>query len=119
MKTIVTGSSMFANYLAVDRALRSMPWTITEVLSDGSRGASDLGVEWARENRVNLTVVFADYGTLGRHASRLRDEDLLGQAEAGVVLPGKDLPPPIVDLAKNRGMKVIFCDEEGHRLIDK
>lgn len=106
MKTIVAGSRD-ATLAATIAAIESCPWTITEVISGGARGADTHGEYWAAQHVVPVRRMPADW-TKGRGAGLARNVDMANIAEALVAAWDGKSPGTkhMINTARKMGLKV-------------
>jgi len=82
VKTIICGSRTVTGWQHVAAAIEECPWEITAVISGHALGVDRLGEEYATETFLPLEVYPARWDLYGNSAGRLRNEWMLGKAEA-------------------------------------
>jgi hypothetical protein len=82
MKTIVAGSREITDYQLVWDAVYSCPWIITEIVSGGARGVDTLGEQVAATFNIPVKVFPADWGTHGKAAGPIRNQQMAEYADA-------------------------------------
>ncbi len=107
---------MIKDYLVVEKAMASCPWTITQVVSGNARGVDRLGEMWAHNCRIPVKKMPANWDLHGKAAGPIRNSEMADYASeeqekgpGGLVLiwdgsssGGKD----ILTRAKQRGLSV-------------
>lgn len=85
-RLIVAGSRTITNR---DEVFRALDWlaqnvTVAEIVSGGCRGVDRLGEQWARAQNTPVTVCRfpAQWGTYGRAAGPMRNEEMAKHADA-------------------------------------
>jgi hypothetical protein len=86
MKLIIAGSRYMEDYDVVRRAVYSFAKTlystgiplplntwISEIISGGAKGVDTLGEKFARENKIDLTIMEANWDRYGRAAGPRRN----------------------------------------------
>ncbi len=111
MRTIIAGSRTETGYNDLLRAIDSVDWKPTVVLSGGALGADRLGERWARANGVTLEkypVSRADWEELGKRAGYVRNEKMAQNAEALIALWDGESKGTnhMIDIASKEGLVV-------------
>lgn len=86
MRTIIAGSRSCNNYQELLKAIASLPWKPTVVLSGTARGVDQLGEKWAFENGVPLEKYPADWDQYGKSAGYKRNTLMAKNADALLAL---------------------------------
>lgn len=107
MKTIIAGSRTVTKLRIVNEAIIQCPWTITEVICGGARGADQLGKAWAEAQGIPVTVMRADWVTLGRRAGYVRNCEMAQAADALIALWDMESRGTrhMIDIARERGLE--------------
>lgn len=81
---------------------------IDKIVHGGARGADTLGGKWARENGVVEKVYKADWGTHGKAAGVIRNQEMLDSntVELVIAFPGGKGTSDMVSRAKKSGIEV-------------
>lgn len=85
MKVIVAGTRSFGADTVlplVDWALRTGPFTATEIVSGGASGVDAAGEQWAEANGVPIEWFPAEWDRHGKAAGPMRNEDMAKHADA-------------------------------------
>ncbi len=82
MKTIIAVSRDVIDHALVSKAILDSGFKITEVVSGGANGVDYLGEKWARENKIPLKIVNADWNMYGKAAGSIRNSLMAKYAEA-------------------------------------
>lgn len=118
MKTIIAGSRSVTKLHILHEAITACPWTITEVISGGARGADRLGELWAKANGIPLTVMRADWSRYGLRAGALRNREMANVADALIAL--WDMKSrgtrDMIDVANQRGLDRLVWDAGQNKL---
>jgi YspA, cpYpsA-related SLOG family len=80
VKTIIAGSRSITDYDLLLEAL-TLAWEPTEVICGGAPGVDYLGLRWAREHDVPVTLINADWARIGKVAGMLRNREMAKLAE--------------------------------------
>lgn len=122
MKCIIAGSRSVTDYEILLAAIAYLPWRrdITEIVSGGADGADALGERYAKERKLRLTVMPADWIAYGRSAGPRRNRDM-----AQYVFPDGALialwdgesrgTQNMIEEARKRHLKVLVWDAKGNR----
>ncbi len=86
MKTIIAGSRDINDMDKLYKALISVNWPITEVVSGGARGVDMLGEQWAFDKGIIFTRFPANWEKFGRGAGFIRNAEMANYAEALVAI---------------------------------
>lgn len=86
MKVIIAGSRTICLPHHLEAAIKNAPFSITEIVSGGARGADRLGEEYAREYLIPLKRYPADWDKHGRIAGFIRNEEMSHYADALIAL---------------------------------
>lgn len=89
---------------------------VIEIISGGARGADKLGEKFAKEYKLPLKIINADWNTYGKRAGYLRNEQmaLYAKTDDGVLVAfwdGKSKGTKhMIDLATKHGLKVFVIN---------
>lgn len=88
MKVIIAGSRSIKDYDVVKYAIHQCPFVeeITEIISGGASGVDALGEEFARECKIPLTIVRANWDEDGRSAGFIRNRKMVCMADGLIAL---------------------------------
>src|SRR4051812_39560845 len=86
MRVIIGGSKSVSSPEALEQAIARSGFAITRVITGDSRGADALAVAWARTNGIALEIVVPDWRSYGGRASAIRDAEIVGRANACIVV---------------------------------
>ena len=86
MRTIIAGSRTATDYTYLCRAIESVYWWPSVVLSGTARGADKMGERWANHNSIPIERYPADWDRYGRSAGYRRNVDMARNAEALIAL---------------------------------
>lgn len=113
MITFITGSFTCSDPDIVADAVRECGFPVTSVLLGGEKGVGQLAERYARSRGLARTVVRPDWVTHGRDASPIRDDRVLEQAEALIVISPAGLPEASELLAKAKLLGKHVFEYEG------
>jgi YspA, cpYpsA-related SLOG family len=84
MKIIIAGGRDFNNYDLLKEKCNSIlsKTKDIEIISGGAKGADSLGEKYALDNKYQLTIVRAEWDTLGKKAGIIRNEEMAKIADA-------------------------------------
>jgi len=79
MKLAIVGSRSFNNYNLLKSDLDNFrkDHDVTEIISGGARGADTFAERYAEENKIKLTVYYADWEKHGKAAGYIRNHDII------------------------------------------
>jgi hypothetical protein len=108
MKTIIAGSRTIENYRLVENAAKECGWKITEVVNGLARGVDSLGGKWAKENKIPVKEFPAEWGTFGKRAGFIRNEQMAKYADALILIwDGESRGSSMMlQIAKATGLKI-------------
>ncbi len=108
MRTIIAGSRTAGCYDDLLKAIASIDWTPTEIISGAARGADRLGERWAQENGIPLRRMPADWDKHGKKAGYLRNAEMLQCADALIALwDGESKGTAhMIRIAREKGLRV-------------
>lgn len=82
MKLIIAGSRSFTNYSQLEynvaqhiQVYNLLPEQVT-IISGGARGADTLGVTYARNRKMQLIIMPADWNYYGKKAGYIRNKEM-------------------------------------------
>jgi len=75
MKLVIAGSRSFKDYEFLKETMTAMK-DITEVISGGAIGADKLGEKWAKESKIPLRKMAADWDMYGKRAGFIRNNEM-------------------------------------------
>lgn len=79
MKVAVVGSRGFDDYGRLKAVLDG--FNVTTIVSGGAKGADLLGERYADENNLEKLIFLPDWGTHGRAAGFVRNQDIIDNAD--------------------------------------
>lgn len=81
----------------------------TSIIHGNAAGADDLADSWAKANHVSVVPFSADWGTFGKSAGPIRNQQMLveGKPDLVVAFPGGKGTSDMVRQAKIAGVTVI------------
>ncbi|MBR6790205.1 MAG: hypothetical protein IKM31_04985 [Oscillospiraceae bacterium] len=95
-----------------------LPDTIGEILSDGVGGLGDSLRQYALAKGIKMTEYFPEYDKYGPKAVRIRDRQLIGEADRVIVFHGRVLTrtDSVEEICRELGkpMQVIRLDTESY-----
>lgn len=107
---LVSGGREYTNWDKVNEFLTDIhkETPIEKIVHGGARGADSLGGKWARENGVVEKVYKADWGTHGKAAGVIRNQEMLDSntVELVIAFPGGKGTSDMVSRAKKSGIEV-------------
>lgn len=111
MITIIAGSRTFTNYLKFIKLMETIPWTITEVVSGGCRGADKMGEDWAKVKKIPIKqfpVDESEWALMGSAAGPIRNKRMADYAQACVVFWDGESPgtASMIEIAKSRDLQL-------------
>jgi hypothetical protein len=76
MKCIIAGSRSITSYQTVKAAIESCPWLdeVTEVVTGGAQGVDTLGDNWAWCQKIDRTIMKANWEKHGKAAGPIRNK---------------------------------------------
>ena len=98
MRVIIAGSRAIKGQLAYDlieEAVDETGWRITEVVSGDAEGVDQVGVEWAKKNKLDYVIMPANWKLHGKRAGYLRNQKMawyVRSASRILELQGKEVP---------------------------
>lgn len=108
MRVIIAGSRSINDYALVKQAIAESHFEITTVICGGARGVDDLGDRFALEHNLPIEYFLPDWETHGKRAGFLRNEAMVGIADALIaVWDGVSRGTMhTINLARKHGIKV-------------
>ena len=82
MRVIIAGPRDYYNRETVAAAIKSAPFTITEVVSGGARGVDKMGEVYADACKIPLKQFIADWVQFGKPAGPIRNAEMADYADA-------------------------------------
>jgi len=116
MKVLVTGGRTFLDtnwlFAGLDLLHSSLPGGITEIIEGEAPGADIRARFWAERHGVKVVGVKAQWDKFGKSAGFRRNAEM-ADLKPDVVLacPGGKGTRMMVDLAKTRGLKVVYLEK--------
>ena len=106
MKVVICGSRDLENYQLVEEAVSRSGFSISTVLSGGSRGVDRLGITFACNHHHLVQVYMPEWERLGKRASAVRNREMVEAAEAVIaVWDGKSCGTcNMIELASNHSL---------------
>lgn len=86
MKVIIAGSREGFTIDDIREAVQESGFIITEVVSGAARGVDRLGEQYARENKIPVSCMPADWDNLGKRAGYVRNAEMAEYADACILL---------------------------------
>jgi len=108
MRTIIAGSRNIIDYSILIKAVNSLSWNITSVVSGTARGVDHLGELYAEKKGIGLELYPADWDKYGKSAGYKRNELMADNAEALLAIwDGQSKGTKhMIDIAKRKGLEV-------------
>lgn len=80
IRIIVAGSRSFYDYdfvkAKLDEVISKYPDSDIEMISGGAKGADTLGIKYARENNIPITIYHAQWANYGKSAGFIRNTQM-------------------------------------------
>lgn len=114
MKTIIAGSRRGVSRGDVEVAMRHCRWHVTEVVSGGARGVDKHGEEWAREHKIPVYRMPADWNKHGRSAGPIRNRQMALYADALIAIwdgNSQGTEDMIEQARKQRLDVIVYCTD--------
>lgn len=83
---VIAGSRTIDEPLLVMQAVRESGFDITEVFSGHAKGIDQQAERWARGNKKPLRLFIPEYGSFGRRAPIVRNEQMADKADALIAI---------------------------------
>ena len=108
MKVIIAGGRDFDDYQRLCSVMNKCPYTVSEVVCGGARGADYLGGKWGIDQGIPVKYFPADWGKHGKKAGHLRNTEMGDYADALVAFWDKKSKGTkhMIDYATKLGLKV-------------
>lgn len=108
MKVIIAGSRGITDYNVIVTAIQKSTFSVTEVVSGGARGVDKLGEQFARLNKLALSVYPADWDKYGKSAGYKRNLQMADYADALIAIwDGESKGTKhMIDIAGKKGIPV-------------
>ncbi len=90
MRIIIAGSRTVIDYKIVEEAVKESGFEITKIISGGARGVDRLGEEYAKNNKIPLEIVTADWDKHGKAAGYIRNEEMAKIGDCLIAIWQKD-----------------------------
>jgi len=107
---LVSGGREYTNWDKVNEFLTDIhkETPIEKIVHGGARGADSLGGKWARENGVVEKVYKADWGTHGKAAGVIRNQEMLDEEDIDLLVsfPGGKGTADMKKRAKYKGVEI-------------
>lgn len=112
MRTIIAGSRSCTEYGDLLKAIASMPWKPTVVLSGTARGVDQMGERWATENDVPIEYFPANWSEHGKSAGYRRNAEMAKQADALLAIWDSSSrgTKHMIDLAREANLTVFVLE---------
>ncbi len=85
MKVLIAGSRGFLNYNLLEAQVDQIANNITEIVSGTARGADHLGETYAREHKISIKKMPAEWDRLGKQAGFARNKQMSQVADMGII----------------------------------
>lgn len=82
MRVVIAGSRSITDYSEVKQAILLSGFVITEVISGDARGVDKLGAAWAKQNKIPVQLMPADWERYGRAAGFRRNRQMAHAGDA-------------------------------------
>ena len=86
IKVAIVGRRTFNSYDDVEavmsKFISSNDVTVTEIVSDGAKGADALGERYAENHNIPTKIYYADWKKFGRRAGPIRNVDIINRCDA-------------------------------------
>lgn len=107
MRVLVCGGRDYNDQLKVTSILNTLG--VTSLIHGNAAGADELVDRWAKANHIKVTPFPADWGTFGKSAGPIRNQQMLeeGKPDIVVAFPGGKGTADMVRRAKRAGIEVI------------
>jgi hypothetical protein len=80
LRIIIAGSRSFYDYdfakEKIDEVIAKYPNSSVEIISGGAKGADSLGIQYAQEHDIELTVYYAQWANYGKSAGFIRNTQM-------------------------------------------
>jgi predicted nucleic acid-binding protein len=112
MKVIIAGSRDITDYQfvkeAIEAAIETSGFVITEVIFGCAKGVDTLGEKWARENNIPIAHFPADWKQYGKRAGHLRNSQMADYGEALIAARIDETPGTtnMIEIAEKKGLKI-------------
>ena len=99
----------YYNYQTLQKAMKSVWWQPTEIISGCCTGCDKLGERWALENNIPIKKFPADWQKYGKRAGMIRNRQMAEYGEALVAIwNGKSRGTGnMIKTARELGLKVV------------
>jgi hypothetical protein len=67
-------------------AINESPFTIKQVISGCARGVDQMGIRWAKENKISFVGVPANWDYYGKSAGMIRNTQMANKADALIAI---------------------------------
>lgn len=108
MRVIIAGSRGITDYALVSHAIQNSGFPISRVISGAARGVDQLGERWAKEHRIPVLRMPAEWTKYGRSAGYRRNEDMASVGDALIAIWDGRSPGTrhMIETASRRGLHV-------------
>lgn len=112
-KIIIAGSRDFSSFKTLEKFCNAVIPSNVEVtiISGGARGADKLGERYARKYGYKLEIYPAEWGTYGRAAGPIRNEQMAAVATHLIAFWDGSSPGTsnMINLAHSKGLETRIC----------
>ena len=110
VKVIIAGSRNGTDYQTVENAIELSEYKITKIISGGCRGVDKLGEHYAKEHKIPLEVIEADWAKYGKAAGPKRNQQMAEKADAliAILYPRSKGTRSMIKIALKQGLKVFI-----------
>lgn len=119
MRAIICGGREYDNYILAWRILDKLAkrYNINHVIEGGARGADTIARRWAKKRKIKVSTENADWDRYGKKAGYIRNKKMrdVYKPKLVIAMPGGIGTNMMIDLAKEKNIKVIKIDLKGWR----
>ena len=121
MKVIIAGSRTINNYNLVKEIIKDgiekLGWNDGrrfDIISGGAKGIDNLAEKYAKENKIGLSILEADWWLYGKKAGYIRNVAMANDANALIAIwDGKSKGTKMmIDIAKKKGLTIFLYKVE-------
>lgn len=108
MKVLICGSRDIKDLSLIGQAINESTLKVTEIISGDARGVDTLAIQYARANKLDLTVMPANWEGRGKSAGYHRNARMVAYADAVIAIWDGESPGTgnTVELAKRKEIPV-------------